>query len=181
MAVNGKQKGNKFERDIANMLSERFESVTGVEKGFRRNPDSGAFFGGTNLHRTETYDTDYALYGDLICPRNFKFSIECKHYKTAPLLNAILKRKVSQWDKWLSQANQDAKVSEKDMMMIVKYNNTETMVFVSADEELFGSIDPIFTYDFQYLVYLLKEVLELEDDLFFNPKDDSHNCDNGEF
>lgn len=165
MAVNGKQKGNSFERHIANLLSESFEAVTGVEKGFRRNPDSGSFFGGTNIHRTEIYDTDYALYGDLICPRNFKFSIECKHYKTAPLLNAMLKRKVSQWDKWLKQAVQDAEVSEKKPMMIVKYNNTETMCFL--DEELFGAIEPVFMYG-DFYVYLLKEVLELENDIFFN-------------
>ena len=164
--VNGKQKGNKFERDIANMLSERFESATGVEKGFRRNPDSGSFFGGTNIHRTEIYDTDYALYGDLICPRNFNFSIECKNYKTAPPLNAILNQKVGEWDVWLKQATQDAEVSEKDMMMIVKYNRTETMVFV--DLHLDDEIAPIFTYgNGRYLVYTLKDVLQIEDIVFF--------------
>ena len=163
--VNGKQKGNTFERNIANMLSERFEAVTGVEKGFRRNPDSGSFFGGSNIHRTETYDTDYALYGDLICPRNFAFSIECKHYKTAPPLNAVLKQKVSQWDGWLKQARQDADVSEKKMMMIVKYNNTETMVFV--DYELHGLSYPIFKYG-PFFVHTLKDVLELDNKEFFN-------------
>ena len=167
--VNGKQKGNKFERDIANMLSERFESATGVEKGFRRNPDSGAFFGGTNIHRVDTYDTDYALYGDLICPRNFKFSVECKNYKTAPPLNALLTQKVTEWDVWLKQATQDAEVSKKKLMMVVKYNRTETMVFV--DEELFGAIDPIFTYCGNFSIYTLKDVLELEDNVFFEVKE----------
>jgi len=164
MAVNGKQKGNKFERDIANMLSERFESVTGVEKGFRRNPDSGSFFGGTNIHRTEIYDTDYALYGDLICPRNFAYSIECKHYKKAPPLNAVLTQKVTQWDGWLKQAVQDATVSEKQMLMIVKYNNTETMAFVDG---LLPEINPIIFYD-AYHAYTLKDLLTLNDDIFFN-------------
>ena len=50
MAVNGKQKGNRFERDIANMFSERFATYTGIEKAFRRNPDSGSFFGGSNVN-----------------------------------------------------------------------------------------------------------------------------------
>ena len=111
MAVNGKQKGNKFERDIANKLSDRFKAHTGIEKSFRRNPDSGSFFGGTNIQRMDIYDTDYALYGDLICPRNFNFSIECKHYKNAPPLNAIMTQKVTEWDTWLSQAAQDLKRS----------------------------------------------------------------------
>jgi hypothetical protein len=157
MAVNGKQKGNKFERDIANMLSERFKDYTGIEKSFRRNPDSGSFFGGSNISRTEEYDTDYAIYGDLICPRSFKFSIECKHYKTAPPLNAVITGKVTEWDKWLLQAKQDADVSGKEMLMIVKYNRTETMVFID---------DPSLIYD-GYNVYQLKELLEQEDLFFF--------------
>jgi hypothetical protein len=165
MGVNGKQKGNSFERGIANQLSARFEEITGVEKGFRRNPDSGSFFGGTNVHRVETYDTDYAIYGDLICPRKFLFSIECKHYKTAPPLNAILKQKVGQWDKWLEQARQDAKTSDKKMMMIVKYNNTETMCFV--DYHLHGLSYPLVKYG-PFYVHTLKDVLSLEDDIFFN-------------
>ncbi len=160
MAVNGKQKGNSFERKIANQLSNVFESITGVEHGFRRNPDSGSFFGGSNVARTETYDTDYAIYGDLICPRNFRFSVECKHYKTAPPLDAVMKQKVKQWDDWLGQAEQDAKVAQKEMLLIVKYNRTETMAFV--DHELYGEIDPVFIYKGNY-VYSLDEMLTVMD------------------
>ena len=107
MAVNGKQKGNGFERKIANLLSETFEPYLGISNGFRRNPDSGSFWGGSNLHRTLTHDTNYAVFGDLICPKNFKYSIECKHYKTAPSLQAIINQSVKQWDTWLEQAEQD--------------------------------------------------------------------------
>ena len=163
MAVNGKQKGNSFERDIANTLSSRFHVYTGIEKSFRRNPDSGSFFGGSNIARTEIYDTDYALYGDLICPRNFNFSVECKHYKTAPPLNGIMTQKVSQWDKWLNQAVQDATVSKKNMMMIVKYNRTETMVFLSGS---IPSIELILRYK-DYCVYTLDTILKQEDKFFF--------------
>ena len=89
MATNGKNKGSSFERKIANLLSDRFESKLGIKNGFRRNPDSGSFFGGSNKQRTQSYSLDYALFGDLICPRNFRFSIECKHYKTPPTLKAL--------------------------------------------------------------------------------------------
>ncbi len=162
--VNGKQKGNSFERDIANQLSERFHAFTGIEKSFRRNPDSGSFFGGTNVGRTEIYDTDYALYGDLICPRSFKFSVECKHYKAAPPLSAIMKQKVTAWDEWLKQASQDANVSEKDMLLIIKYNRTETMVFLN---ESLASLDLILRYK-DYCVYTLDTVLKQEDKFFFS-------------
>ena len=161
--VNGKQKGNTFEREIANQLSDRFYDFTGIEKSFRRNPDSGSFFGGTNVGRTEIYDTDYAVYGDLICPRNFKFSIECKNYKDSPPLNAIMKQKVTQWDEWLKQASQDANVSNKEMLLIIKYNRTEIMAFLKGS---LASIDLILRYK-DYCVYALDTVLKQENKFFF--------------
>ena len=161
--VNGKQKGNSFERDIANQLSSRFHAFTGIEKSFRRNPDSGSFFGGTNVDRTEIYDTDYALYGDLICPRTFKYSVECKHYKSAPPLNAIMKQKVTQWDDWIKQALQDANVSQKEMLLIIKYNRTETMVFLTTP---LHNLDLILRYK-SYWGYTFDTVLEQEDKFFF--------------
>ncbi len=163
MGVNGKQKGNTFERKMANVLSERFAAHTGIEKPFRRNPDSGSFFGGTNIDRKEIYDTDWAVYGDLICPRNFNFSVECKHYKKAPILNAILNEKVTEWDKWIGQAKQDAEACEKDMLIIIKYNNTEELVITEAD-----TIDeePIIIYK-DMEIHTLKTVLENPDPFFF--------------
>ena len=79
MAVNGKQKGNGFERKIANLLSETFEPYLGISNGFRRNPDSGSFWGGSNLHRTLTHDTDYAVFGDLICPDRKSTRLNSSH------------------------------------------------------------------------------------------------------
>ena len=162
--VNGKGKGNKFERDIANIFSERFQKVTGVEKGFRRNADSGSYFGGQNVARTETHNTDFAVYGDLVCPRNFEFSVECKHYKTAPTLNSILKGRVSEWDTWLAQNRQDADAAKKRPLLIVKYNRTETLVFL--DFELSGQ-KSIITYQ-SYHIYSLEQLLKEPDSLFFN-------------
>ena len=164
MAVNGKQKGNKFERDIANQLSERFKNITKVDHGFRRNPDSGSFFGGSNIERTESYNTDYAIYGDLICPRNFAFSIECKHYKAAPTLNSILQGKVTEWDKWIDQAMQDASVAKKEMLLVIKYNRTEIMVFV---DKRYNELDLKLKYKNMY-VYTWDDFLSLNDYYFFN-------------
>lgn len=164
MAVNGKQKGNRFERDIANMLSERFREQTGIESGFRRNPDSGSFFGGKNLARAETHDTEWAVYGDLICPRKFKFAIECKNYKTAPILNAILTEKVSDWDSWIAQAKQDATASGKEMLLIVKYNRTATIAFVNPNVMM---LPPSFSYKGTQ-AFTLDTVLEMPDSFFFD-------------
>jgi hypothetical protein len=163
MGVNGKQKGNTFERTIANLLSARFREFTGIPQAFRRNPDSGSFFGGSNLSRTEVYDTEWALYGDLICPRNFRFAIECKHYKTAPILNAIITESVADWDKWIKQARQDATASTKEMMLIVRYNRTETLAFTNHGVLM---EKPIITYkDTQ--AFLLTTILQQENTFFF--------------
>lgn len=160
--VNGKSKGNSFERKIANLLSLRFSNYLGIEKGFRRNPDSGSFFGGQNESRTEVYDTDFAIFGDLICPKSFKFSIECKHYKSSPSFQSILNTDVKQWDSWLSQAEQDCNKSLKDMLLIVKYNNVDEFIFTKNTYPL-----PLkFIYK-DNNIYKLSDLLTLNDSEFF--------------
>ena len=164
--VNGKSKGNGFERKIANLLSARFAQHLGIEQGFRRNPDSGSYFGGSNTQRTQTHSLDYAIFGDLICPRTFNFSIECKHYKSAPSFQSVLDHDVKQWDTWLTQAQQDADNSGKKLALIIKYNNVSELVF--TNNPLHGSLTPRLTYKQKYYVYTLKELLTLDDTHFFN-------------
>lgn len=162
--VNGKNKGNSFERKIANTLSDRFANHLGIEKGFRRNPDSGSFFGGTNESRTDVYDTDFAIFGDLICPRAFNFAIECKHYKSAPVFKGIINGEVTQWDRWLEQAQQDSEKSKKKMMLIIKYNNVDEIVMVS---EPYAALRCCFEYKNVYC-YKLGDFLALDNSEFFS-------------
>lgn len=164
--VNGKTKGNAFERKIANLLSERFKDYLGVEKGFRRNPDSGSFFGGKNISRVDQYNQDYALFGDLICPREFNYSVECKNYKTPPGFAAVLAGAVSEWDKWLEQAKSDAAKSSRNMLLIIKYNNVPE--FVLVDLELEG-LECRYLYR-GYRVYTLADFLTLPDCHYFAAK-----------
>ncbi len=162
-SVNGKQKGSSFERKIANLLSDRFKDYLKIEKGFRRNPDSGSFFGGQNQSRTETYGTEFAVFGDLICPSEFNYSIECKHYKTAPTFQSVISGDVKQWDTWLSQANQDAGKAKKKTMLLVKYNNTDEIVFVVEEEP---TLHLCLKYKGMF-VYKLTDFLGMDDSKFF--------------
>lgn len=160
--TNGKAKGSSFERKIANILSERFEKHLGKKNGFRRNPDSGSFFGGSNAMRTESYNLDYAIFGDLICPRTFVYSIECKHYKSPPSLKSMLNHNVTQWDHWLDQAERDAKSSDRKLCLIVKYNNVDEMVFLNHNI-------PSYACRYKdYNIYRLDDWLGLPDGSFFN-------------
>lgn len=165
MAINGKSKGSAFERKIANMLSSRFESALGVKNGFRRNPDSGSFFGGTNKARTESYSMDYAVFGDLICPRNFTYSVECKHYKSPPSFQSVIKHTVTQWDSWLAQAEQDAASSNKEMVLIIKYNNVDIMVFLKTP--ISGKYHSRYK---DFYIHLLDDWLAQPDDHFLSLK-----------
>lgn len=161
--VNGKNKGNAFERKIANLLSDRFKAHLNVEKGFRRNPDSGSFFGGKNAARIDQYDQDYAVFGDLICPKTFKFSIECKNYKQPPSFQSVVAGAITEWDKWIDQASSDSAKSNKSMMLIIKYNNVPEIVI--SDVRIEG-IPVRYVYKDKN-VYSLADFLSKEDLFYF--------------
>ena len=163
--VNGKNKGNSFERKISNLFSERFESYTGIPKSFRRNSDSGSFFGGKNKKRTESYDLEKATFGDIITPTNFLFTIECKFYKEVPSFGMLVKKNITKWDTWINQAANDANAANKKFMLIIKYNSINEIVLL--EEKV---MDEIFTYkvnDKIYYVYNLSDILSLNDNFFF--------------
>jgi len=165
--VNGKQKGNRFERDIANMFSERFAEYTGIEQSFRRNPDSGSFFGGKNVARAETHDTDWAVYGDLICPKAFRFVVECKNYKAPPTFKSLTENNVSEWDGWLEQVRADAVACGKHPMLIIKYNNVPTFVLIDLPD-----IESEYVIEYGGArLFPIATVLEEDDPFFFNTID----------
>jgi hypothetical protein len=161
--VNGKNKGNTYERKIANLLSERFQEYLGLESGFRRNSDSGSYFGGSNSSRTQTHSLDYAVFGDLVCPKNFLYVVECKHYKTPPSWCSFLDGSVKQWDEWLAQNDNDCRGAGLSGALIVKYNNVPDMVFLN-DKTL--PIRQCFQYR-ERAVYKLSDWLTLPDSAFF--------------
>ena len=160
--MTAKGKGNTFERKISKLLSERFKELTGIEQSFRRNIDSGSFFGGSNQRRKQTHNIENACFGDIMCPVAFKFSLECKHYKTPPGLGVVVNGKCKQWDTWLEQAEQDSTNSGKGLMVIIKYNNIDEIVFLKEKLE----IDSIFNYGI-YTAYRLDKILGMPDDFFF--------------
>jgi len=175
MGVNGKQKGNSFERRIANVFSERFKEQTGLEQSFRRNIDSGSFFGGNNQSRTQTHDLSKASFGDIVTPPGFKFSLECKFYKTPPSFNSFLKQDIKQWDDWLTQAKQDSINSNQDMALIIKYNNVEEIVLLDTfktalkfqELDIHTDLNTNALKYRQFSVITMRDFLSLPNDFFF--------------
>lgn len=162
--MNSKNKGNSYERKISNILSNKFKEFLNEEKGFRRNPDSGSYFGGSNSKKISTHNLDYAVFGDIICPKNFKYSLECKHYKTPPTFKAIISNKVTQWDTWIKQARLDAQSSGRLPLIIVKYNNVDDIAIV---DNAIVELQEVFRYNSSY-VYKLDDILKLENSHFFS-------------
>jgi hypothetical protein len=161
--MNSKNKGNTYERKISNLLSGRFKTLLNEDKGFRRNPDSGSYFGGSNSTKLQTHNLDYAVFGDIICPKNFKFTIECKHYKSPPSFKSIVQQKVTSWDGWIDQALQDAASAKKHPMILIKYNTVDDFVML---QEPLATGNLILTYKGFHL-YKIGELLVQPDSYFF--------------
>jgi hypothetical protein len=164
MAVNSKNKGNTFERKISKILSERFEEHTGIAAAFRRNIDSGSFFGASNQRRIETHGTEHANFGDILTPEDFKFAVECKHYKTPPTFGAIIKGEYKLFDTWIDQAKQDAENAGKFWMIISKFNNVEEFVIIQPG---FVSIQPKVVMRYKGSDIVPLKALLTEPDYFF--------------
>jgi hypothetical protein len=163
MPINSKKKGNTFERKMAKELSERFAEHTGKTASFRRNIDSGSFFGGTNQKRMEDHDLDKAEFGDVVCPTSFRFSLECKHYKTAPTFSQMLSGSCKLLDEWIEKAEQDAENSGRLPCIIMKFNNVRESVMV---KELPPGIKPVMLYG-DYVIITLAEFLAQSTEWFF--------------
>jgi hypothetical protein len=162
--MNSKDKGNGFERKISKIFSERFKIVTGKDQSFRRNIDSGSFFGGSNQKRTATHNLEKATFGDIMCPGNFLYNIECKHYKSPPSFNAILGQSCKEWDTWIKQSIQDSLNAEKKPLLIIKYNNVNEFVIL---QEIPNNLVYIMKYKNCYIL-TLETLLSLPDTEFFS-------------
>jgi hypothetical protein len=114
--VNGKKKGSRYELEVAKDLSARYKET------FRRVPQSGAIVGGLNRIYNEGLREDAAeiLAGDIICPKWFPFSVECKNYANSPKIHNLLSIGDKDLDKWIKQAKGDAEFAKKEWLIFFK-------------------------------------------------------------
>lgn len=94
--TNSKKKGNSFEREVANLLSDLYG------KKFYRNKDSGSFTGGSNS-KNITNQYMYKVIGDIIVPDGFQMIIECKNYSAKSFQFHSLFRENKMLEKWIDQ------------------------------------------------------------------------------
>ena len=148
--VNSRRKGSNFERAIAKKLNGRFET-----EEFCRTPGSGAF--GTTHKNLPDH---LKIHGDLITPERFLYVIECKSGYDVDLWDIF--RPKSDLYEFIKQAERAGKVADKKWMVIYKKNRKKELVIV--DEKL--PIKTWFCIKDKYYVYLLSDILTLEDFYF---------------
>jgi hypothetical protein len=153
--INSKRKGNSNELYVANLLSERFG------KTFKRVPASGAH--GTNLANTDLrQDAIEILSGDIICPADFRFSIEVKSRVSFNFWD-LLNKEDTEVDDWIRQAEREAVASKKEFLLIVRVNNRKPFVIV---KDLSPNIVPGVIYK-NYDIMRMDYFLEFENTFFF--------------
>jgi hypothetical protein len=118
-----KQKGNTFEREVANILNSIYKTDE-----FRRTPGSGAFMGRSNYARNASLEESarLTLCGDIICPSWFPYVVEAKHHKNSPNYATMIRGKETMLDQWLGEVLFDARNAELQPMLIFKTTRVAT-------------------------------------------------------
>jgi hypothetical protein len=120
--INSKRKGSRVELEFAKIFSNRFNLE------FKRVPFSGAW-GTSNKGQNIREDAMEILSGDILCPKGFKFSIECKAregFNFWDMLNNDTQH--LEIDDWIVQAENDAEISNKEPLIIIKINKRNPFV-----------------------------------------------------
>lgn len=119
--INAKQKGNRNELELAKILTERFGT------DFKRAPMSGGW--GTANSASTLDEAKDVLSGDLIVPKNFKFSVECKSRIEFNFWDFLNQDNFNlEIDDWITQVENDASCVSKEPLLYVKINRKKPFV-----------------------------------------------------
>ena len=154
--LNSRAKGNSFERKVAKILNERFNT-----KDFSRTPGSGAFA------TTHSLPKHLKIYGDLITCENFRFVIECKKGYNKENLSSLFSKKSEFW-KFIKQAEKESENSEKPFIILLQQDRKEVMCVV---KNFHHTLNPeILEVKIKnYSIFLLSDLLTLDDEYFLDP------------
>jgi hypothetical protein len=160
--INGKQKGNGFERLVARTLT---EWAGGLK--FERVPQSGG------LHWQE----DNNVSGDIVPPFNIGFpgSIECKKVETDWEIDKLLTGTSDIW-KWWEQCLRDSKEHGSKFPLLV-FTKNRRKIYIALEESLFELLKEKFgqeSSDFYLLPHIRvninkgKKIVVVDFDLFLS-------------
>jgi hypothetical protein len=160
-----KNKGNSFERQIAQFLTELYGET------FIRAPGSGAYVGGINNQRKQFLHEGQirSFKGDIVPGQSFpKLNAECKSYKDFPF-HQLYQGSVKILDLWIQQCV-DAGDPGDFNIIFMKFNRKGTYVAVEAQP---NHTDLLFTRHFNYGSGLNGHWYIMDLELFFELNSDT--------
>jgi len=116
-----KSKGKRGELALVKLLNERFDT-----QAFSRVVGSG-----NRWSQVECVSKDYI--GDIICPANFRFAIECKCGYQEVDTYAAIQGPVAALDSFLTQAEEDAKRSNRQPLLCWKKDRQSWLGFTKSN------------------------------------------------
>lgn len=159
MTSPSKNKGNNFERHIAQFLTELYGET------FIRVPGSGAYVGGANTSRKEFLHEGQirSFKGDIVPGQSFpKLNAECKSYKDFPFHQLFLGN-VKILDAWISQCLEASDDGDFNIIFM-KFNRKGIYVAVQAQP---NHTNLFFTRHFNYASGLHGHWYIMDLELFF--------------
>jgi hypothetical protein len=127
-----RSRGASFERKIAKKLTE------GLNYKFKRSPRSGALL-------REGAINGMFIGGDLVCERNFKFSIECKNCKDSNIESLLKTPQTAALTKYWCQCVYDADVTKsstfpKYPLLFFHMKSVRTDYVIMSPEDVIATI-----------------------------------------
>lgn len=118
MSKKSKTYGKGFEYEVRDILRE----ATGIQS-FERVPTSGAWIGGKNAYKAEfgRNDVTEIMAGDLICPKGWRWNVECKNWDDIPVHQLFMGKESKQINEFLKQVCDSAKVANKEPLLVMKW------------------------------------------------------------
>lgn len=159
---NSRRKGNKFENDVCKALNARFETTE-----FCRSPGSGAF---ATTHKLPEH---LKLSGDILTPKHFRFTIECKAGYAKELQVTDFVVDTSWLGNILDKAEDEALRENKDPLVIVKQDRKKPIAVINYSF-LQGRTQFLLNYVIitletrQWIVLPFDKLLEQGNDFFYS-------------
>lgn len=124
-----KAKGSSWERDVAKFLSNLYDET------FIRAPGSGAYIGGTNVHRKANLDESKirTFKGDVIPGESYPLlNIECKNYKDIGW-HLLYSGDCKQLEDWIDQLLASADTNDINLLAM-KFTRKGTFIAFQASQ-----------------------------------------------
>lgn len=143
-----KDKGKRFEREVAKLLTDIFN------KPFMRVQNSGAFTGGKNQQRTKSMSATQikGQRGDIIPPDEYEWVIECKNHKDFSTgFAGVIAGENKKLNGWLDEVLKDSENGKIPYTLAFKITGQTANIFFAFPQSHFGIyIDDLIRAHYEY-------------------------------